>query len=156
MNEIITKKIKFQIIELRILSYFEKSLDELGLTKKEVTSGDILTKSQIVIYEKNKIFEFTLEAIFSIKKNNKRIELFGAKAVNTFFIENFKETVLKNKSGKIIKSNPLFVPLIECTLASMRGILVASQKDYNYREINLPYLDPYKYFDSIVFHKRQT
>ncbi len=139
------KKIEFQISELKILSFFENSTHKLKLTKKQVEKGDVYTNSNIAIYEKEKFIDFTIEGIFSIKKGGKRIELFGAKTFNSFFIKNFKETVIKDKHGKFVKSNSLFIPLIDCSLSALRGILVALPKDSYYQDIILPHLDSTKF-----------
>lgn len=143
------KLVSYKLSEIRKKSYFQKSLEELGLSKSSIKKGQAKIGTQLTVRKKDSSVVIGLDVRFTAKKDERDIELFGIETEHIFHIKNVNDLFAEENENEINIPKSLVLAFLNVSVSGTRGMLVALNSNPDYAKIYLPLVDHLKIVDHI-------
>jgi len=131
-------KIEFRIENIERISCFENDLNELNVNKDKIGMGNVNIIIRMHVNEKSNLLKFDTNVTFSHIKKNINIDLFGIKTSHIFEINNMSNIFPRDDKNKLIFPEDFLQTLLALIIGSIRGMLVVSITNKDYKGIYLP------------------
>ncbi len=132
------KPIQFKLVEVKKLSYFENDPLALGLSNQKIKNSNVEYGANVNIDKGIGTISVQTRASFSIKKDEKKYDLFGIEVKHVFKIRDFSEVIQIPDEDTFKIPDSIMQTFINVAISGMRGMLAILNTRTEYNKLYFP------------------
>ena len=136
-SEKIKKSIRFRLLEIKKIRFYQNNYLDLGLIKEDVQKGNMKIGVNFKIVPDEETISLFLKMDFCHTEH----ELFGIETVHKYKIKDFKHAIQYNENKTFNVPDEIMKLWIGIAISDTRGMLVILNSGSDYSRIILPLIN---------------
>lgn len=136
-SEKIKKSIRFRLLEIKKIRFYQSNYLDFGLSKEDVLKGNLKIGVNFELSPNEEIISLFLKLDFCHADH----ELFGIETIHKYKIKDFKNTIQYDENKTFNVPDEIMKLWIGIAISDTRGMLVILNSDSEYSRIILPLIN---------------